>query len=118
MTYCVSALDPAAVLPKCAAARTASAPIWSTALSTVVTALSGTAGRASSNQTPLTSEPVGTPMCGAVDGQDSSPAAMPSQYCCDTDVQSSPGPYRPFMKLVRYAAAGSVLDHCEPQNTR
>src|SRR5690349_9705508 len=100
ITYCALVFEPGAVLPKCAAARTASAPIWSR-LGAAVTAEIGTAGAESSNHTPLTSEPSGTPTCVAVAGHVESPVAMPSQYCCDTDVMSSPGPYRPVMKFVR-----------------
>src|SRR5689334_3525032 len=100
MTYCVCVLEPAAVLPKCAAARTASAPIWSIDGMLSKPAVTGVASDGS-NHTPLSSAPLGLPTCGAVVGQLTSPAATPSQYCCETVVQSSPVPYRPFRKFCK-----------------
>src|SRR4051795_5422361 len=92
MTYCVSVLEPGAVLPKCAAARTASAAIWSMDGMFRTPAVNGTAGDALSNHTPLSREPLGTPTCDAPVGQVTVPEGTPWQYCWLTFVQSSPLP--------------------------
>src|SRR6478609_3976071 len=91
MTYCASRLLAADVLPKCAAARTASSP------SCFAVAFVGEADVPSS-QTPASAPPVGYSTCLALVEHLVAPLTMPppSQYCVITPDHASPPVPRPL----------------------
>ncbi len=125
IAYCALRFDAAVVLPKCAAAATASWPSW------VCVAWSG-AGAAPSYQTPANAPPVGYPTWAADAGQLVAPLETPSQYCVMTRDQPSlllPRPRKNAcsrgavpagspLNVVSPAASVPACPHWEPQNTR
>src|SRR5204862_1546236 len=110
ITYCVEAFDEPVVLPKCCAARTASAAScdWL-----------GCDGAADplSFQVPARML-LGLPACWPLEPQNTVPTATPWQSCVTEFSQELPP--TPWRKLCSLAASpdGSLPFHCEPQRTR
>src|SRR5438093_13302215 len=110
ITYCVEALLPGAVFPKCAAARTASLAIcdWC--------GLGGAFPVLSAQNPPKIADgfPTGVP----APLQKYVPEGTPWQYCVTEFNQAlPPTPLRKFCTIVA-SPDGSLLFHCDPHNTR
>jgi hypothetical protein len=110
ITYCVVLFEPAAVLPKCAAALTASAAScdW--------LGLDGAAEPLSDHVPARMCD--GLPAAWPAPLQKNVPLATPWQYC--VTLFSHELPPTPLRKLLRMPASpdGSLPVHCEPHNTR